>query len=143
MLNCVDDFNARYKRLIAKLLKQGYQYHKLRKVFSKFYRRYHELVSKFNFGLKSLLHQGPSEPEFYDDYVYKFKRIMGSADFSDQFQKVIIRHKRIQFGNNLNVIGQSACLVINPITVDHFDALFCCTPVDQASDSMMARPKAI
>ena len=31
-----------------------------------------------------------------------------------------------------------ACLVINPITVDNFAALFNCTPVDKASDSMMA-----
>ena len=38
---------------------------------------------------------------------------------------------------------QYACLVINPITVDNFVALFNCTPVDRASDSMMARPKAI
>ena len=38
---------------------------------------------------------------------------------------------------------QSACFAINPITVDNFTALFDCTPVDRASDSMMARPKAI
>ena len=31
--------------LIAKLLKQGYRYHKLRKVFSKVYRRHYELIS--------------------------------------------------------------------------------------------------
>ena len=61
------------KGLTAKLLKQGYQYHKLRKAFSKFYRRHFELISKFNVGLKSLLHQGLSEPEFYGDLVYKFK----------------------------------------------------------------------
>ena len=30
----VDDFNTRNKRLTAKLLKQGYRYHKLRKAFS-------------------------------------------------------------------------------------------------------------
>ena len=29
----IEDFNARNKCLIAKLLKQGYRYHKLRKVF--------------------------------------------------------------------------------------------------------------
>ena len=69
----VADFNARNKRLIAKLLQQGYQYHKLRKTFSKFYRRHYELVSKFNVGLKTLLHQGLSEPEFYGDLLYKFK----------------------------------------------------------------------
>ena len=34
----VDDFNTRNKCLTAKLLKQGYRYHKLRKAFSKFYR---------------------------------------------------------------------------------------------------------
>ena len=33
--------------------------------------------------------------------------------------------------------------VINPITVDNFCALFNYTPVDLASDSMMARPRAM
>ena len=70
------DFNARNKSLTAKLLQQGYRYHKLRKTFSKFHRRYYELVSKFNVGLKLLLHQGLSEPEFYGDLVYKFKKKM-------------------------------------------------------------------
>ena len=48
----VDDFNARNKVLTAKLLRQGYRYHKLRKAFSKFYRRHFDLVSKYNVGLK-------------------------------------------------------------------------------------------
>ena len=47
----VVDFNARNKSLTAKLLQQGYRYHKLRKAFSKFYRRHYELVSKFSVGL--------------------------------------------------------------------------------------------
>ena len=51
----VEDFNARNKCLTAKLLKQGYRYHKLRKAFFKFYRRHYEFISKFNVGLKSLL----------------------------------------------------------------------------------------
>ena len=63
------------------------------------------------------------------------------TDFSDQFRKIIIRYKRI--GYNLNVMRQSTCLVINPITVDGYATLFNCTPVKRASDSMMARPKAI
>ena len=130
----VEDFNARNKCL----LKKGYWYHKLRKAFPKFYRRHYELISKFNVGLKSLSHQGLSEPVFYCDLVYKFKTIMGRTDFSDQFRKKIIRHKRIQFGYDLNVMRQSACLVINPIMVDNFAALYNCTPVDRASDSMMA-----
>ena len=132
----VVDFNARNKNLTAKLLQQGYRYHKLRKTFSKFYRRHYELVSKFNVGLKTLLHQGLSEPEFYGDLVYKFKKIVGKADFSDQFRKIIVRYKRI--GYNINIMRQSACLVFNPITVNNFVSLFNCTPVGRASDSMMA-----
>ena len=54
------------------------------------------------------------------------------TDFSDQFRKIIMRYKRI--GYNLNVMRQSACLVINPIKVDGYAALFNCTPVDRASD---------
>ena len=77
-----------------------------------------------------------SEPEFYGDLVYKFKKIRGMTDFSDRFRKIIIRYKRI--GYNLNVMRQSACLVIIPITVDSYAAHFNCTPVDRASDSMMA-----
>ena len=113
-----------------------YRYHKLRKASSKLYRRHNELVSKFNVGLKSLLHQGISEPEFYGEIVYKFKKIRGMTDFSEQFRKLIMRYKRI--GYNLNVMQQSASLVINPITVDSFATLFNCMPVDRASESMMA-----
>ena len=56
-------------------------------------------------------------------------------DFSDQFRIIIIRYKRIDY--NLNVMRQSACLVINPITADGYAALVNCTPMDRASDSMM------
>ena len=61
---------------------------------------------------------------------------MGMADFSDKFRNIIMRYKRIS--HNLKVIRQSACLVINQITVDGYAALFNCTPVDRASDSMIA-----
>ena len=40
----VDDFNTRNKVLTAKLLRQGYRYHKLRKAFSKFYRRHFDIA---------------------------------------------------------------------------------------------------
>ena len=72
----VANFNASNKSLTAKLLQQGYRYHKLRKTFSKFYRRHYELAFKFNVGLKPLLHQGLSEPVTYGDLVYKFKKKM-------------------------------------------------------------------
>ena len=79
-------------------LEQGYRYHKLRKTFSKFYRRHCELISKYN-GLKTLLSEGLSEPEFYGDLVYKFKKLIGRNDFSFQFRKIITR-----IGYNLNVM---------------------------------------
>ena len=67
---------------------------------------------------------------------------MGRTDFSYRFRKVIIRYKRIVYrykrmGYNSNVMRQSANLVINPITADNFAALFDCTTVARASDSMM------
>ena len=43
---------ARNKCLTARLLQQGYRYHKLPKTFSKFYCRHYELISKYNVGLK-------------------------------------------------------------------------------------------
>ena len=48
----VDDFNDRNLFLTAKLLKQGYRHHKVRKAFSKFYQRHSELIVKYNIGLK-------------------------------------------------------------------------------------------
>ena len=74
--------------------------------------------------------------QFYGDLIYKFKKIVGRADFSDQFKKIIVRFKRI--GYNINIMRQSACLVFNPIAVNNFASLFNCRPVGRASDSMMA-----
>ena len=80
----VDDFNNRILFLIAKLFKQGYRYHKIRKA-----------IVKYNIGLKFLLQQGISEPIFYGDLVYKFKRIVGKPNFSDQFKKIVKRYIRV------------------------------------------------
>ena len=77
----VDDLNTRNKVLTAKLLRQGYRYHKLRKAYSKFYRRHFDIVSKYNVGLKTLLLQSLSEPEFYGDLVYNFRKIIGKMIF--------------------------------------------------------------
>ena len=132
----VDDFNNRNLILTAKLLKQGYRYHEIRKAFSKFYYRHSELNVKYNIGLKTLLQQGISEPIFYGDLVYKFKRIVGKPNLSDQFKKIVKRYIRV--GYTLDIMRQSACLVLNPITVYSYGFLFNCTMVGQASDSMKA-----
>ena len=86
MCSNVNDFNNRNLFLTAKLLKQGYLYHKIRKAFSKFYHRLSESIVKYNIGFKTLLQQGISEPVFCVDLVYKFKRIVGKPNFSDQFK---------------------------------------------------------
>ena len=85
--NIVADFNTRNKLVIQKLLKQGYRYHKLRKTFAKFYRRYYDLISKFQVGLQSLLRQGLSEPDFYGDLVYILKKIVGSKKICSAVHK--------------------------------------------------------
>ena len=73
----------------------GLSVYKLRKTFSKFYRRHYELISKYNVELKTLLNEGLSEPEFYGDLVYK-KKLTGRNDFSFQFRKIVVtRYRRI------------------------------------------------
>ena len=104
--------------------------------FSKFYHRHSELIVKYNIGLKTLLQQGITEPIFYGDLDYKFKRTVGKPNFSDQFKRIVKRYIRV--GYNLDIMRQSACLVLNPITVYSYGFLFNCTTVGQASDSMTA-----
>ena len=64
----VSVFNNRTQFLTAKLLNQGYRYHKLPKVFSKFYRIHSELIVKYNIGLKNSSATGIFEPVFYADF---------------------------------------------------------------------------
>ena len=130
----ITDFNTRNKLTTQKLLKQCYPYHKLRKTFSNFYRRYYDLISKFKVWHMSLLCHGLSEPEFYGDLVYKLKKIVGSNNFSAQLIKIISHYKKI--GYNINVLQQTACLLVNPITDGNFAFLFNCTLVDRTLDSM-------
>ena len=66
--------------------KLWYLYHKLRKAFSNLYRRHHELVSKLNVGLKSILHQGLSEQEFYGNWYTHLKRLWEDHN-CDKFTK--------------------------------------------------------
>ena len=89
-------------------------------------------MSKYNVGLKRLLLKGLSEPEFYGDLVYKFRKKIGKNDFPYRFKKIIVRYKKI--GYNIDVLRQTAYLVVNPIKVHSFAYLFNCTTVGRASD---------
>ena len=55
---------------------------------------------------------------------------MATDDFADFPQ----RYMYIRVGYNLDIMRQSACLVLNPITVYSYGFLFNCTMVGQASD---------
>ena len=68
--------------------------------------------------------------------MYKFRKIVGRNDFSDQFRKINIRLKRM--GYLVDVMRQTAYFVVNPVTVNNFADLFNCTPTGLASDLMMA-----
>ena len=117
-------------------LRQGYRDFKLRKAFSKFLSQTQCLGRKYNVSLKILLRQGISEPKFYGDLVYRFRKIVGKSNFSEQFRKLINSYKRI--GYSLDILRQTACLVINPIMVDGYASLFNCMTTVRASDSMTA-----
>ena len=88
------------------------------------------LLEKYSVSLKTLLQQGISEPEFYGDLVYRFRKIVGKSNFSEQFRKLINRYKRI--GYSLDIMRQTACLVVNPIIVDGYASLFNCTTAVRA-----------
>ena len=56
---------------------------------------------------------------------------------------LVINLKRLlniikKLGYNMDIMRQSAYLVVNPITVDSYGFLFNCTTVGQASDLMIA-----
>ena len=76
--------------------------------------------------------QGLSAPEFYGYLEYKFRKIISKYDFPYHFKKIIVRYLKI--GYNIDVLRQTACLVVNQIKVNNFAYLFDCTTVGRASD---------
>ena len=60
------------------------------------------------------------------------EKIIGQNNFPYRFKKIIVRYKKI--GYDINVLRQTACLVVDPIKVDSFAYLFNCTTVGRTSD---------
>ena len=60
------------------------------------------------------------------------RKIIGKNYFPYHFKKIVVRYKKI--GYNINVMRQTACLVVNPIKVNSFAYLFNCTTVGRTSD---------
>ena len=52
---------------------------------------------------------------FYGDLVNKFKTIVGTYSLSAQLIKIFSCYKKIDY--YINVLQQTACLVVNPIVV--------------------------
>ena len=82
------------------------------------------------------MQQGISNAEFYGDLVYRFQKLIGNPDFSDLFKRIVNRFKRAVY--TLDIMRQTTCLVFNPVMVEGYAALFSCTALVQASDSMSA-----
>ena len=51
--------------LTAKIIKQGYRYHKIRKAFSKFYHRHSELIFKIRHWIKKLFCNKSYQNQFF------------------------------------------------------------------------------
>ena len=129
------DFNARNKCLTAKLLQGAISIINCERLSPNVIADTMNWFSKFIVGLKTLLHQGLSEPEFYGDLVYELKKKMKIGLI------FLISSEKLSYvtnGYNINIMRQSVCLVFNPFTVNNFASLFNCTPVGRASDSVMA-----
>ena len=84
------------------------------------------------------MQQGICNPEFYGDLVFKFKKIIGNPNFSNLLKRTCIVNRFKRAGYSLGIMRQTACLDFNPIMVEGYAALFSCTAVVQASDSMTA-----
>ena len=54
--------------------------------------------------------------------MYKLKKIVGFDNFSAQFIKIFSHYKKI--GYNINVLQETASLLVNLITVGNFAFLF-------------------
>ena len=102
----VDDFNTQNKVLTTNLLRQGYRYHKPRKVFSKFYRRHFDLVSKYNVRLKHFFCKAFLNLYFMATWCINLAKIIGKNDFPYHFEKTIVRYKKIDY--NTDVLRQTA-----------------------------------
>ena len=62
------------------------------------------------------MQQGICNQECYGYMVYKFKKIIGNPNFSDLFKRIINRFRR--GGYTLDIMRQTACLVLNPIMAE-------------------------
>ena len=129
-------FGCRGGALAAGRLGRGCRCLGLRGAFSEFYRRHSALLEKYSVYLRALLQQGISEPEFCGGLMCRFGGIVGESDFSEQFGGLVDRYGGI--GYSLDIMRQTACLVVGPIIVGGCASLFGCAAAVWASGSVTA-----
>ena len=78
------------------------------RLLSRRFRRHFDKVSKYIVELKTLLLQGLSEPEFYGDLVYKFRKTVGKNDFPYHFNKIIVRYEKIGYDIRCTTVGRAS-----------------------------------
>ena len=68
------------------------------------------------------------------------RKIIGKTDFPCNFKTLVTRFKEI--GYNMNILLQTACMIVNPIMVDNFASLINCVAVGRSS-AKMTTPSSI
>ena len=87
--------------------------------------------------LNLFLNKACRNPNFMVTWYINLEKLLAGMIFLiKKNRKIIIHYKRT--GYNMNAMQQTACLVVNPITVNNFAALFNCMPAGQTSDLMKA-----
>ena len=69
---------------------------------------------------------------FIATWCINSEKIIGKNDFPYHFKKIIVRYKQISY--NIDVLRQTACLVVSQVKVNRFAYLFNCTKVGRTSD---------
>ena len=109
----VADFNTCNKILTAKLLKQGYRYHKLCKAFKNSIDATTTWYPNLMMDSNLFLNKACRNPNFMLTYCIDLEKFgVDRNDFSNLFRKIIIRYKRT--GYNMSVMQQTAFLMVNP-----------------------------
>ena len=82
------------------------------------------------YNLKSFLRQFISHPEFYDDVIYKLRKILGHIHFQNLFVKRIRSFLKKDY--DPTILLRTSRLVIDHSTIDSHAFLFGCATTDRA-----------
>ena len=128
----VTDFNTRNKLLTAKLLNQEYRCHQRCKSFLYFIDVISIYFQNSTLDINLSYNKAYQNLNFIVTEHMDLEKLYANNYISTRFRKIILRY--IKIGYNVNVIRQTACMVVDQITVNNFASHF-----GWASDSMVAQ----